>query len=204
MSNTPTGPEVLAGAIGAQFANLRVARPATVLEYDASQQRAVVQPLVLDGGIDGETGARVTRRLPAIVDVPVVFPGSGDFSITWPVRKGDTVLLIFTDHSLDKWLHRGGEVDPLDDRRHDISDAIAIPGLRDFVHPTSETHSSAMVIAADEIRLGSRNATEFLALKADVDHLRTKLNALTCTGGTLNITASPANAMVGTTKVRAE
>ena len=42
----------------------------------------------------------------------------------------DVVLLVFCSASLDKWLDRGGEVDPLSDRRHALSDAIAFTGLQ--------------------------------------------------------------------------
>ena len=42
---------------------------------------------------------------------------------------GDTVLLVFSERSIDKWAQQGGEVDPLDSRLHHLSDPVALPGL---------------------------------------------------------------------------
>ena len=56
------------------------------------------------------------------------FPGAGGYRITFPVAEGDTGLLLFAESSLDKWLVSGGTVDPEDDRRHDLTDAVFLPG----------------------------------------------------------------------------
>lgn len=56
-----------------------------------------------------------------------------------PVAVGDTGLLIFSDRSLDVWLATGGIVDPGDDRRHALSDAVFVPGLRPFSSPLVTT-----------------------------------------------------------------
>lgn len=107
---------------------VNTAIPARVLEYDPEERRASVQPTVKRRYKDGS----VVSRAP-ITDVPVVFPSAGGGTITFPVKPGDTVLLIFSQRSIDRWVQsEGGEVDPLDNRKHDISDAIAIPGLAPF------------------------------------------------------------------------
>ena len=64
-----------------------------------------------------------------IYNVPVLFPRSRKAAVTFPLEKGDTVLLVFAERSLDEWIEKGGnKVSPEDPRRHDMSDAIAIPG----------------------------------------------------------------------------
>lgn len=164
MTATPSLPTVLRGAAAAALRDVRVALPARVETYDPSTCQVSVQPLVADGAVD-ETGERFTDRLPVINGVPVVFPGGGGMRITFPIAVGDTVLLVFASSSIDRWLALGGEVDPLDDRRHHIADAIAIPGLVDFAH-ASPASSSAAVLEGSNVQLGSQSATK-AALNTD-------------------------------------
>ena len=126
--NTPTLGEVFRSALDARLGDVHVAIPARVESYDSGSNRISAQPLIRRGVIN-EDGERVAERLPIITEVPVIFPGSGGIRIKFPISTGDNVLLIFSESSLDKWLSRGGDVDPLDDRRNSLSDAIAIPGL---------------------------------------------------------------------------
>ena len=145
---TPDLATVIRAAISGQLKGARVALPARVETYDANTQQVTAQPLVYDGYLD-ETGKRQSERLPVIAGVPVLFPGGGGFRVTFPIVAGDTVLLVFASSSLEKWLSLGGEVDPVDDRRHHISDGIAIPGLHDFAHPLASAPTSTMSMGKD-------------------------------------------------------
>lgn len=167
MSNTPKMSEVLRMALDARLQDVHVALPGRVESYSDSTQRAIVQPLIKRGYPD-ETGARAVELLPAIADVPVVFPGSGGRRIKWTIEAGDIVLLVFCSASIDQWLAKGGEVDPADDRRHSLSDAIAIPGLQQ-----SASDASPMIEFTDtQIRAGGSSA---LALKSDLETLKTAI-----------------------------
>jgi len=148
MNAKPSLPTVLNSALVKRMRGVRVALPARVESYDPTTQQITAQPLVLEGYV-AEEGERATERLPAIAGVPVVFPGAGGFRVTFPIAVGDTVLLVFASSSIDRWLALGGEVDPADDRRHALSDAIAIPGLRDFAHALGNAPSSTMSIGKD-------------------------------------------------------
>lgn len=197
MSASPELAEVLRAALDSRLGTLHVALPGRVESYDAAKRRADVQPLVRQGYVD-EAGARVVERLPVIADVPVVFPGSGGVRVTWPVNRGDTVLLIFCSASIDKWLAVGGDVDPLDDRRHTLSDAVAIPGLMDFASVGDATPQIEFTTA--EIRAGGSAA---LATKADIDALimtfNTHVHAGVLPGGSSTaIPSSPAIPSTGT------
>jgi hypothetical protein len=176
-NNTPTLASTIRGAIDARLVDVHTAMPARVETYDAATQKVSVQPLIRRGYVD-ERGDRATERLPVITEVPVVFPGAGGFRVTFPVQPGDTVLLVFSEASLDRWLVRGGEVDPDDDRRHALTDAIAIPGLRAFGQALASAPADVMTAGRDggpviefdtsEIRVGGSQA---LATKADIDAL---------------------------------
>ena len=200
---TPDLATVIRAAISGQLKGARVALPARVETYDASTQQVTAQPLVYDGYLD-ETGKRQSERLPVVAGVPVLFPGGGGFRVTFPIVAGDTVLLVFASSSLEKWLSLGGEVDPVDDRRHHISDGIAIPGLHDFAHPLVSAPTSTMSmgkdggptieVSATDVQIGGSNA---LVTQAQF------LNHTHATAGTgpptppTAIVASPA--LIGTT-----
>jgi hypothetical protein len=182
MSNTPTLSEVLRTAIAAQQGDIFTALPARVESYDSTRQKVTVQPL-LKRGYKDEADERQAESLPAIPDVPVAFPGAGIISITWPIASGATGLLIFTSGSLDKWKSKGGEVDPGDDRRNTLSDAVFIPGLRPFSDPVDSAgvHATAMVIVAPLIHAGG---SAQLATKADIDALESYIGSHVHTGVT--------------------
>ena len=59
----------------------------------------------------------------------MAWPGGGGMLTTWPLRPGDGVLLVFAQRSLEGWLS-GNDAAPDDPRRFDLSDCVAVPGLR--------------------------------------------------------------------------
>lgn len=69
-----------------------------------------------------------------LINVPISQSASngGRAGLFLPVKKGDTGTLLFCQRSLNRWLEEGVSVDPQDDRRFDLSDAIFIPGLAPF------------------------------------------------------------------------
>lgn len=161
-SDNPTFPAAIASAIKAYLAGIHTCRPGVITEYRSGDQRATVQPLIRRGYRD-ESGDRQVEQLPAISDVPVMFLGGGGGRLTFPVAAGDTGLLFFSEASLDIWLATGNDVDPLDDRRHTLTDAVFLPGLYDFANAPSAS-GSAVVLSGPDVRLGSQNASSFVAL----------------------------------------
>jgi hypothetical protein len=219
MINTPSLSNVLDDAQDSRLNELHVSIPGRIEAYDAGSGRATVQPLVKRGYID-EQGDRQVETLPVVTDVPVLFLGAGGFRFTLPVSVGDVVLLVFTSCSIDRWLVKGGLVDPQDDRRHCLSDAIAIPGLRDFGHAWSSPASDVASIGHDagaqitfrqqELRLGGDNASQFIPLMSDLVALKQAITSWTPVAGDGGaalktiLTALFASWPVGSTKVKAE
>jgi hypothetical protein len=121
---TPTLQSLLKDAIEARVTDIHVSLPGIVQKYDAAKQMADIQPTLKKKYGDG-----TVTNLPLLSNVPVIFPRSGNAYLHIPLKKDDTVLLIFCERSIDTWLQKGGIVDPDDYRKHALSDAVAIPGL---------------------------------------------------------------------------
>jgi hypothetical protein len=120
---------------------LHTALPGIVQSYDATKNTVTVQPAIQRVFVkDGP------KNLPLIEDVPAVFPGSGDFVITFPVKKGDECLLIFTERAIDYWYKEGGIQQPSQYRLHHLSDAVAIIGLRSQARNLSSINTDALEV----------------------------------------------------------
>lgn len=123
------------------LSQIKVSLPGQIESYDFATQKASVKPLVGTRFLDGQD-----LPMPVIDGVPVVWPSSGGASLTMPVRRGDTVELIFSGKSLDRWLAQGGEVIPDDNRKHNISDCVAIPGLKSFAQGGMATDNDSVLL----------------------------------------------------------
>jgi hypothetical protein len=143
-ARAPTLAEVINRAVRLAVANLFAVRIGKIKSFDSSTGIAEVQPLLKET-FEGESGD-VTASMPPISGVPVFCLGGGDFADTYPVAVGDECLLLVCDRSIDLWNKRGGEVDPADLRRHNISDAIALVGLRSEPRKNTEWDSARRVI----------------------------------------------------------
>lgn len=109
-------------------------------------------------------------NLPKLVEVPVCYPKTSNFSITFPLSEGDHVLLIFAERSIDTWLQDGGIQAPYESRTHSLSDAFAIPILFPQNDVISSFNTNAIEIRSDDraafisINLGNK-----IRLKTDND-----------------------------------
>lgn len=210
--NTPSLFEVIDSSISGRLSTLHVGMPARVETYDASELRVSVKPLIRRV-FEDETTALVSESLPVIDSVPVIFQGAGSYRITFPINKGDIVWLMFSSASLDEWLAKGGEVDPVvkDERRFHLSDAVAIPGIYDFKNARTAKTDALVIETPTEIRLGDDTASDPVALKSDLTTLKSYLDAHThlvpgATGGGGGLTTNSPSASptpVASTKVKA-
>jgi hypothetical protein len=189
----------------ARLQEVHTAIPGRVESYDAATQTADVLPLVQTFALQ-EDGTRLPVTLPVLPAIPVVQPGANGFRVTYPVAAGDTVLVVFTEASLDAWQARGGLVDPADPRRHHLADAVAIVGLHANPSPWSGAAADAttwghdggpqVVVRAGAVELGSVAAsppTEQLVLgttyRTQEDAMLTQVEAAVVVASTACTTA---------------
>jgi hypothetical protein len=117
--------DIVRDQITAYLDAVRTAMPGIVQSYDITTNTASVQPSVNMEFMDGTITA-----MPQITNIPVVFPGSVNACVQFPLHQGDGVLIICSDCSLENWVNNAMQtVDPGDCRRFSLMDAFCIPGL---------------------------------------------------------------------------
>ena len=67
--------------------------------------------------------------MPDLLEVPVVLQRGGGFAFTHPIKPGDGVQIQFQSRNIDNWYGKGEPSEAATARMHDLSDAVAIPGL---------------------------------------------------------------------------
>lgn len=157
-----------------QLTEVHTCLPGRVVAFDSSTQTCSVKPALkrLFYGDDEAT------EIPVIEDVPVVFPGSGNFWVTFDVKVDSYVLLVFAERSIAKWMDLGGIVDPEARHKFDYSDAVAIPGLL----PDPVKLSGGVETDAIEVR--SADGNTYIQVKDDEVHIATD------SGGSFDMAAS--------------
>jgi len=123
---------------------VRVAMPASVESYDFKTQKADIK-------IDMQELYRNETSLdyPVLSGVPVIFPRCGGASITMPITRGDTCLVMFLDRDSTSWLLGGKNLKPKSMRSHHLSDAVAIMGLSPFTSKSPSKNNTDMLISFD-------------------------------------------------------
>lgn len=95
-----------------------------IISFDPSNQTAEVQIKMLRP-YNGEL-----KKYPVLLDCPCIVLSGGEGRLTFPIKAGDSCLVLFNDKDLDNWFASGNATQPRTPRMHNFSDAIALVGLR--------------------------------------------------------------------------
>lgn len=155
--------------------------PATVTAVNPVLQTVDVV-LGLENPLFDEYGGVSYEVLPPLSGIPLGCLRANGYIIWLPVTTGDTVLLLFSDLSLDTWLAgTGAATQPGWVGKHTIDSAIAIPLIVPTakVSPTPTTDPTKLIIGKDgspaQIKIGAADielgalATDAVALASLVD-----------------------------------
>jgi len=140
--------QIFSNSVWSILSNVHTSLPGIIVSFDPILNKASVQPALNKKFDTGE------MTMPILENVPIIFPSSGNFSMTFPINVGDYVLLVFSERSLDLWKSVGGQVTPNDPRKFSLSDAIAIPGLMPLTENSTNDNQDFVIKFADsEIRI---------------------------------------------------
>lgn len=145
---TPTFAEVIKQAIEHGQLETRVSMPAEVVSYDHKKQMISARPYFKRKYQDD-----TVADAPIIYNIPVAFPRAGDAILAMPIAKGHSVLLVFADRSMEKWLSSGKAGDPEDTRAHHMSDAIAIPGCYPFSNTVALNNNRDIIMKNADLEM---------------------------------------------------
>lgn len=128
---------------------LWTAMPAQIVSFDAAKLTVSAQPTI-QAQVTQPDGSKVWTTLPMLVDVPVIFPGGGGFTLTFPVKSGDEALIIFASRCIDNWWYLGQVQTQGELRMHDLSDGFALIGVRSLPRAISSVSTTGAQLRADD------------------------------------------------------
>lgn len=204
--------------IASALKDLHTCLPGVIDSFDPATQLADIQPTIKRKirSLDGE---EILQNLPLLTSVPVRFLKTNSFSITMPPETGDEVLILFCERSIDTWLMYGGIQNPLDFRRHDLSDAFAFPLMYSQKNVVASFHAINLEIKSagsakialtptTEVILngGADWAVQFSALQTAFDELKSAFNThvhagVTSGGASTAATSVPSAADISLAKI---
>jgi phage baseplate assembly protein gpV len=110
--------------------NLNCVKIGTIKSYNATLQEVTVQIAFTQVTSISPGGVKTFAQYPLLLNVPIQYPSGGGFTLTFPIAAGDECVVLFNDRSIDNWLAQGAGQPPNIGRVHDLSDGIAIVGIR--------------------------------------------------------------------------
>ena len=142
----------------------RCATPAFLVEDLNPTAQTVTVQIAIQERIRPNSGAAQWWDVPPVVNVPIVVPRGGGYSVTLPLRKGDEGLLVFCDTCFDNWWANGqngapkaanateasGSQRQLEVRRHYVHDCGFIPGMWSQKHLLVDYSATSLQIRSDD------------------------------------------------------
>ena len=104
----------------------------TVEEFDSDTQTVTVRLSIKQVKEVDSSGSKELVEHPLLLEVPVVILTGGTAHLTFPIEDGDGCLIFFNDRDIDNWFVDGGVNAPNTYRKHDVSDAFALVGVRNM------------------------------------------------------------------------
>lgn len=152
MSDTPL--DAMETWLRARLEDVHVALPGTVTTYSKDTRLATVKPSIRPRSLHGDV-----FDIPPIQGVPVIWPGSSDFTVQGTLKRGDRVLLVFSEASIGSWLRGSQDADAEDETRFSLQDAVAIPGLWPTGDiPKHPLNTAAWGLSSDRLEIGGTKA----------------------------------------------
>lgn len=140
---------LLIAALSGWQAGIWTALPCLVESFDPTVQTASLRPAI-QAQLQNPDGSFQWVKLPLLVDVPVIFPSGGGYTLTFPLGPGDEVLAIFASRCIDGWWSSGKVSVQSELRMHELSDAFAIPQPRSKPHALGGFSAGSAQLRSDD------------------------------------------------------
>ncbi len=190
-----------------------------IQSFNATNQSATVQMALLRNvptpnpkfGVTSDEAEiiYIPTPYPILTNVPVACWGGGGCSLTFPIAAGDECLVCFNDRCFDSWWANGTTATPPNvPRYHDLSDGIALVGVRSVPNALAGYSTADAVLQnqtkGSQIALGTHiriaNTTaSMLTILNDLLAILTTINTAGFGGTNHSATAAIAAAQAQTT-----
>ena len=123
--------------------NIHVSMIGKIESYNPQTNRASITPVGTMTCPDWQE-----LPFPTIHNVPIQYPcgNGGKSGVTFPVKQGDTCIIVFADHQIENFLS-GEKSDDM--RNHSMNDAYAIPTLFSDSVPTLKSNPNDVCMFND-------------------------------------------------------
>ena len=139
----------MAAALQGLQADIQTAMPAIIQSFDPLTQTCTAQPC-LQMLVTNPDNSKQWITIKIVVDILVIFPAGGGFTLTFPVKQGDECLLIFSSRCIDNWWVTGKISQQAELRMHDISDGFAILGARSIPRMLPNVSTTSVQLRSDD------------------------------------------------------
>lgn len=110
----------------------------------------------IKGKVLNQSGAWEDREMPLLINLPIVWPGGGNFQLTFPLASGDEGLIVFAQRCIDSWWQSGGVQSQAELRMHDISDGFFIPAM------LSQSKAPSTAASTSTVQLRSADGATYI------------------------------------------
>jgi hypothetical protein len=139
--------------------------PGIVESFTDSPPRVSVR-LATQAQVELPAGEPQLLDIAILEDVPVVFQGGGGYRLTFPIRKGDECLVVFSSRAIDGWWQTGEPVRGPEARYNDLSDGFALIG------PLSKPRALSPGVAMKGPQLRSDDGATFVEVSPSLVTLK--------------------------------
>jgi microcystin-dependent protein len=98
-------------------------------------------PNLPEAAADGQT-SNVYLPYPVLIQCPVFILQGGGSYLTFPIKAGDTGVVLFNDREISTWMQTGQITYPQNPRTHDLSDGIYFGGIRNILNAIQNYNTS--------------------------------------------------------------
>lgn len=157
----PDFPAIVEGTKRQVMQSMNCVQIGEIQSFDATTQLASIKIAMKQVKDIMEDGTRILQEFPLLLECPVFFLFGGDDFMSMPIEPGDSCIILFNDREIDQWLNKGADQYPVSIRYHDISDAIALVGIRPLTN-------SVVGYITNGIRLSHGNGNSKIDIKTNL------------------------------------
>lgn len=157
--------EALTAVLNGWQSGLWTALPALVTRFDADRMVLDAEPLIMNR-VKAPNGTVSWVQLPLLINVPVEFMGGGGATLTFPIKPGDEAWIMFSSRNLAQWWQTGRISRQPEPRMHDLSDGIAIVGLRSLPRALNPA------VSTSKAQLRSDDGNTYIELDPETSKVR--------------------------------